>query len=307
MNKEISNRKLPESKENLKLIHTKQKLKEYIKKPGSLIMLILIMLAALITVASMVYLVVYILINGIPYINGDLFAWEYNSKNVSMTPAIINTLIVVALTLVVAVPVGIAAAIYLVEYAKRGSKLVKVIRLTTETLAGIPSIVFGLFGFLALVIAFKWGYSMIAGVLTLAMMVLPTIIRTTEEALLAVPDMYREGSFGLGAGKIRTIFKIVLPAAVPGILSGVILSIGRIVGESAALIFTAGSVAAVPNGLFSSTRTLAVHMYCLLSEGLYTNQAYATAVILLGIVLLINFLSGLLAKRVSAKDVNEEQ
>ncbi len=307
MNKEISNRKLPESKENLKLIHTKQKLKEYIKKPGSLIMLILIMLAALITVASMVYLVVYILINGIPYINGDLFAWEYNSKNVSMTPAIINTLIVVALTLVVAVPVGIAAAIYLVEYAKRGSKLVKVIRLTTETLAGIPSIVFGLFGFLAFVIAFKWGYSMIAGVLTLAMMVLPTIIRTTEEALLAVPDMYREGSFGLGAGKIRTIFKIVLPAAVPGILSGVILSIGRIVGESAALIFTAGSVAAVPNGLFSSTRTLAVHMYCLLSEGLYTNQAYATAVILLGIVLLINFLSGLLAKRVSAKDVNEEQ
>lgn len=307
MNKEISNRKLPESKENLKLIHAKQKLKEYKKKPGSLIMLILIMLAALITVASMVYLVVYILINGIPYINGDLFAWEYNSKNVSMTPAIINTLIVVALTLVVAVPVGIAAAIYLVEYAKRGSKLVKVIRLTTETLAGIPSIVFGLFGFLALVIAFKWGYSMIAGVLTLAMMVLPTIIRTTEEALLAVPDMYREGSFGLGAGKIRTIFKIVLPAAVPGILSGVILSIGRIVGESAALIFTAGSVAAVPNGLFSSTRTLAVHMYCLLSEGLYTNQAYATAVILLGIVLLINFLSGLLAKRVSAKDVNEEQ
>lgn len=307
MNKEISNRKLPESKENLKLIHAKQKLKEYIKKPGSLIMLILIMLAALITVASMVYLVVYILINGIPYINGDLFAWEYNSKNVSMTPAIINTLIVVALTLVVAVPVGIAAAIYLVEYAKRGSKLVKVIRLTTETLAGIPSIVFGLFGFLAFVIAFKWGYSMIAGVLTLAMMVLPTIIRTTEEALLAVPDMYREGSFGLGAGKIRTIFKIVLPAAVPGILSGVILSIGRIVGESAALIFTAGSVAAVPNGLFSSTRTLAVHMYCLLSEGLYTNQAYATAVILLGIVLLINFLSGLLAKRVSAKEVNEEQ
>lgn len=274
------------------------KVKEYLKKPGSLIMLILIILAAALTVAMMAYLVIYILINGIPYINADLFAWKYDSTNVSMTPAIINTIIMVALTLIMAVPVGIAAAIYLVEYAKRGSKLVKMIRITTETLAGIPSIVFGLFGFLAFVLAFHWGYSMIAGVLTLTFMVLPTIIRTTEEALIAVPDSYREGSFGLGAGKIRTIFVIILPAAVPGILSGVILAIGRIVGESAALIFTAGSVAAVPTGLLDSTRTLAVHMYCLLSEGLYTNQAYATAVILLIVVLIINALSGMLAKKV---------
>ena len=261
-------------------------------------MLILIILAAALTVAMMAYLVIYILINGIPYINADLFAWKYDSTNVSMTPAIINTIIMVALTLIMAVPVGIAAAIYLVEYAKRGSKLVKMIRITTETLAGIPSIVFGLFGFLAFVLAFHWGYSMIAGVLTLTFMVLPTIMRTTEEALIAVPDSYREGSFGLGAGKIRTIFVIILPAAVPGILSGVILAIGRIVGESAALIFTAGSVAAVPTGLLDSTRTLAVHMYCLLSEGLYTNQAYATAVILLIVVLIINALSGMLAKKV---------
>lgn len=274
------------------------KVKEYLKKPGSLIMLILIILAAALTVAMMAYLVIYILINGIPYINADLFAWKYDSTNVSMTPAIINTIIMVALTLIMAVPVGIAAAIYLVEYAKRGSKLVKMIRITTETLAGIPSIVFGLFGFLAFVLAFHWGYSMIAGVLTLTFMVLPTIMRTTEEALIAVPDSYREGSFGLGAGKIRTIFVIILPAAVPGILSGVILAIGRIVGESAALIFTAGSVAAVPTGLLDSTRTLAVHMYCLLSEGLYTNQAYATAVILLIVVLIINALSGMLAKKV---------
>ena len=224
----------------------KSKLKEYVKRPGSLVMFILIMLATLITVASMAYLVIYILINGIPYITLDLFAWKYTSENVSMLPALINTIIIVVFTLLLAVPIGIAAAVYLVEYSKRGSKLVKVIRVTTETLAGIPSIVFGLFGFLAFVLAFKWGYSLIAGVLTLAMMVLPTIIRTTEEALIAVPDMYREGSFGLGAGKLRTIFVIVIPAAVPGILSGVILAIGRIVGESAALIFTAGSVASVP-------------------------------------------------------------
>lgn len=276
----------------------KQKVKEYLRKPGSLIMFLLVILGALITISSMIYLVVYILINGIPFINADLFAWEYNSENVSMTPAIINTVIVVALTLLLAVPVGIAAAIYLVEYAKRDSKLVKVIRVTTETLAGIPSIVFGLFGFLAFVIALNWKYSLIAGVLTLVMMVLPTIIRTTEEALLAVPDMYREGSFGLGAGKLRTIFVIVLPSAVPGILAGVILAIGRIVGESAALIFTAGTYAAVPESLMSSTRTLAVHMYCLLSEGLYMNQAYATAVILLGIVLIINWLSGMAAKKI---------
>ena len=273
--------------------------REKLRKSKSYIMKALVYLATAITLVPMLYLIIYILINGIPYINGDLFAWKYNSQNVSMTPAIINTIIVVALTLVIAVPVGIAAAIYLVEYAKRGSKLVKVIRVTTETLAGIPSIVFGLFGFLSFVIAFKWGYSMLAGILTLAMMVLPTIIRTTEESLIAVPDLFREGSYGLGAGKLRTIFLIVLPSAVPGILSGVILAIGRIVGESAALIFTAGSMAAVPDSLFASTRTLAVHMYCLLSEGLYINQAYATAVILLLIILIINGLSQSAAKKVS--------
>ena len=273
--------------------------REKLRKSKSYIMKALVYLATAITLVSMLYLIIYILINGIPYINGDLFAWKYNSQNVSMTPAIINTIIVVALTLVIAVPVGIAAAIYLVEYAKRGSKLVKVIRVTTETLAGIPSIVFGLFGFLSFVIAFKWGYSMLAGILTLAMIVLPTIIRTTEESLIAVPDLFREGSYGLGAGKLRTIFLIVLPSAVPGILSGVILAIGRIVGESAALIFTAGSMAAVPDSLFASTRTLAVHMYCLLSEGLYINQAYATAVILLLIILIINGLSQSAAKKVS--------
>lgn len=284
------------------MMNRKEKFNEICRKAESYIIKAFIGLATVITVGMMAFLVLYILFKGVPHITPDLFAWEYNSKNVSMTPAIINTLIIVVFTLILAVPIGIAAAIYLVEYAKRGSKIVKVIRVTTETLSGIPSIVFGLFGFLAFVLTFGWGYSMIAGVLTLTLMVLPTIVRTTEEALLSVPDSYREGSFGLGAGKLRTIFVIVLPAAVPGILSGVILAIGRIVGESAALIFTAGSFAAVPKSIFSSTRTLAVHMYCLLSEGLYTNQAYATAVILLIIVVIINAASGMVAKKIGKEN-----
>lgn len=146
--------------------------------------------------------------------------------------------------------------------------------------------------------AFKWGYTFIGGVLTLAIMVLPTIMRTTEEALKSVPDSFREGSFGLGAGKLRTVFRIVLPSAIPGIFSGVVLSTGRIVGETAALIFTAGTKAAVPSDIFSSTRTLAVHMYSLLTEGLYIEQAYATAVIILVMVIVINAVSSKLAKTI---------
>lgn len=218
-----------------------------------------------------------------------------------MMPAIINTLSITAVALLIAVPFGIFSAIYLVEYAKRGSKLVELIRLTTETLSGIPSIVYGLFGYLMFVIALDWSYSLLAGTLTLAIMILPLIMRTTEEALKAVPDSFREGSFGLGAGKLRTVFRIVLPSAVPGILSGVILGIGRIVGETAALIYTAGTVTGVADGLFSSGRTLSVHMYALLSEGLYTDQAYATAVILLVVVIIINGISGLIAKKVTKK------
>lgn len=261
--------------------------------------MLLICLAALITVAAIVFIIIYILQKGIPNLTPELFSLDYNSKNQSMLPSIINTVYITFLTLVFAVPIGIFSAIYLVEYAKRGSRLVKVIRITTETLAGIPSIVFGLFGFLAFVLALGWGYSMIAGVLTLTMMVLPTIIRTTEEALLAVPDSYREGSFGLGAGKLRTIFKIILPAAVPGILSGVILAIGRIVGETAALIYTSGTVAEMSTSLMDSARTLSVHLYCLLSEGLFTNQAYATAVVLLVLVVGINALSNFIAKKLA--------
>ena len=161
-----------------------------------------------------------------------------------------------------AIPFGVGSAIYLVEYAKKGNKLVKVVRVTAETLTGIPSIVYGLFGMLFFVTALHWRFSILAGACTLAIMVLPVILRTTEEALMAVPDSFREGSFGLGAGKLRTIFKIILPSAVPGILSGVILSVGRIVGETAALMYTAGTVAAIPDSLFSSGRTLPYTCMC---------------------------------------------
>lgn len=215
-----------------------------------------------------------------------------------MFPAIINTIFMIMLSLLVAGPLGIFAAVYLVEYAKKGNKLVSVVRVTAETLTGIPSIVYGLFGMLFFVTTLRWGYSMLAGAFTLAIMVLPVIMRTTEEALLTVPDTYREASFGLGAGKLRTIFVVILPSAVPGIFSGVILSIGRIVGETAALMYTAGTVAELPDSVMSSTRTLSVHMYSLASEGLYVNQAYATAVVLLVIVLAINWLSGKIARKI---------
>lgn len=275
------------------------KMRSYAKHPGSLLLLLLVILAAVITVVTLLYLVGYILISGVPYLKPSLFSIEYNSENVSMLPAIINTVEMVAIALVLSVPFGVGAAIYLVEYAKKGNKLVEVVRLTAETLTGIPSIIYGLFGMLFFNIALHWRYSMMSGAATLAIMVLPTIMRTTEEALLCVPDSFREGSFGLGAGKLRTIFRIVLPAAIPGILSGIILSIGRIVGETAALIYTAGTVTGVA-GLMDSGRTLAIHMYVLSNEGLHKNEANATAVVLLFVVLLINGLSSLVAKRFEA-------
>ena len=250
------------------------------------------------TMAVFLSIVGYILIKGVGHLSPELFAWEYNSENVSLMPALINTLLMTALSLIVAVPLGIGAAIYLTEYARRGNKLVKLVRVTAETLSGIPSIIYGLFGSLFFVIALKMGLSLLSGALTLSIMVLPLIMRSTEEALLAVPDSYREGSFGLGAGRLRTTFKVVLPSAIPGILAGVILAIGRIVGETAALIYTAGTVPKVATGLFDSTRTLSVHMYAISQEGLYINQSYATAVVLLVIVIGINALSAWVAKKI---------
>lgn len=263
--------------------------------------MLLVMLSVCLTVFVLAYLLIYILVNGIPYLNRDLFSWTYTSDNVSVVSAMINTVLMAAIALLFAVPFGVFSAVYLVEYAKKGNKLVKVVKVTAETLTGIPSVVYGLFGMLFFVSALKWKFSLLAGACTLSIMVLPVILRTTQEALLAVPKSYREGSFGLGAGKLRTVFHIVLPSAIPGILSGIILATGRIVGETAALIYTAGTIAQLPKNLFSSTRTLAVHMYLLANEGLHVNQAYATAVVLLIVVIFMNALSSLVAGKIAKK------
>lgn len=262
----------------------------------SLFLRILVYIAISVVVCIFLLLVGYILIKGIPFLNLDSFAWEYNSKNVSMMPAIINTILIVFSSLIIAVPIGIFGAIYLVEYAKKSNKLISFIELMSETLSGIPSIVFGLFGYLIFVVFLGFGYSFLSGTLTLSIMILPLIIKTTQEALKSVPLSYREGSLALGAGKLRTIFSIILPSATSGILSGIILSIGRIVGESAALIYTAGTLAQVFQGFFDSGRSLSVHMYALLSEGLYINEAYGAACVLLCVVILLNLTSYLVVK-----------
>lgn len=273
------------------------RLKAFKGHPISLIVFIFVILAAAATVGVLGYIILFVLIRGIPTITPELFALEYTKDNASLMPALINTVTMTGLSLLIAVPVGIFAAIYLVEYAKRGNKLVAVVGVTAETLSGIPSIVYGLFGFLFFVTTLGWKYSMLAGACTMAMMILPLIMRTTEEALKAVPDSFREGSFGLGAGRLRTVFKIVIPAAVPGILAGIILAIGRVVGETAALIYTAGSVAQIPPTVMDSGRTLAVHMYNLYNEGMNIDKMYGTAVVLLLLVILINTLSGIVAKK----------
>ena len=269
------------------------------RDPFSLLLRALVWLAAGITAAVFIMLVGYILIKGLPHLTPELFAWKYTSDNCSMTPALISTLAMTALALAIAAPLGIFSAIYLAEYAPRHSRLVKAVRMTSETLSGIPSIVYGLFGSLFFLSRLGWGYSLLSCACTLAIMILPLIMRTTEEALLAVDPMYREGSFGLGAGRLRTVFRVVLPSAVPGILAGIILAIGRIVGETAALMYTAGTMANVPSSLFTSVRTLSVHMYVLSGEGLHVEQAYATATVLLIVVACINALSSRIAKRLA--------
>lgn len=250
-----------------------------------------IKLSAILTFGALFFIIGYILFKGIPHLQLSLFQIEYTSENVSLFPAIITTIMIIALTLVIATPIGVFTGFYLIEYAKKGSKLVEIIRITTETLSGIPSIVYGLFGMLFFVIRLGFQYSLLAGTLTATIMVLPLVIRTTEEALLSVNDSLREASFGLGAGKLRTILKIVLPVAMPGILSGIILSIGRIIGETAALMYTLGTASKIPDGLFSSGRTLSLHMYLLSTEGFHVNESYATGVILLITILIINGLS----------------
>lgn len=276
-----------------------EKLKTYKSHPLSFLFLIITILAVSITVVLFIFIVGYVIIKGVPYLKPSLFSLHYTTENVSMLPAIITTLEMVGISLLISAPLGVFCAIYLVEYAKRGNKLVKIIRVTTETLSGIPSIVYGLFGMLFFVTTLKWGYSILAGSFTLAIMVLPVIIRSTEEALKSVDDSYREGSFGLGAGRLRTVFTIVLPSAGNGILAGIILAIGRIIGETAALIYTAGTVAKIPEDVFQSGRTLAIHMYSLSKEGLHMNEASATAVVLLITVCALNALASFIAKKLT--------
>lgn len=287
-------------------VNLKKRWRAYRRDPQSLFLFLMVCAAAFLTMLSLLFIIVYVLVKGMPNITPDLFRIRYTTENVSLLPALVNTLFITALSLLFAVPSGIGAAIYLTEYARRGNRLISVIGITAETLSGIPSIVYGLFGSLFFVKYLGLGLSLLSGALTLSIMILPLIMRTTEEALRSVPDSYREGSFGLGAGKLRTVFSIVLPCAVPGILSGVILGIGRIVGESAALIFTAGTVAEIADSVFSSARTLSVHMYSLSGEGLYIGQTYATAVVLLAVVVLINGLSGLVAKKIGKQHSGRE-
>lgn len=267
-----------------------------------------IYVGALFTTLVLLGIVGFILVNGIPHLTPALFEWSYTSENVSLMPALISTLYMALLALLIAVPIGVSSAIYLVEYAKPGSRFVRVVRVTTETLQGIPSIIYGLFGMLFFTTVLGWGLSLLSGTCTLAIMVLPVIMRTAEEALIAVPASYRAGGFALGAGYLRTIFRCVLPSALPGIVGGVLLALGRCVGEVAALLFTAGTIAQIPDfggqgifALFDSCRTLAVHMYVLASEGLHIDETYATAVVLLVLVTLLNVIANVAEKRLRVK------
>lgn len=265
--------------------------------------------SAIFAITLVVYIIGYVLINGVPqiiseiskYFSGEpsLFNTKYSSENASIISPIINTLMMIACSLSISSILGISTAIYLVEYAKSDSKIIGVIRVTAETLSGIPSIIYGLFGMLFFVKFLGFGYSLKSGIFTVSIMILPLIIRATEEALKSVPKSFREASFGLGAGKLRTITTIILPSASGGILAGIILAIGRIVGETAALMYTAGTATNLATNINTSGRTLSVHMYMLTSEGLHVPQAYATAAILLFVVLLINQLSNLLAKQIT--------
>lgn len=256
--------------------------------------------STLVTVSILLLILGYILINGIPHISWRFLTEPYfeSTDQKGILPMIINTLYLIVLTLLIATPVGLGTAIYLTQYARQG-RLVRIIRFATETLAGIPSILYGLFGFALFVSFFRFSYSILAGALTLAIMVMPTMIRTTEESLRSVPQQYKEGALALGAGKLRVIIGIILPAAMPGILTAVILSMGRIVGESAALLFTSGLVTNMPDGLFShilsSGRTLTLHLYQLAMRGESLEQTFATGAVLLVIVFVLNRLAQALA------------
>lgn len=275
------------------LFHTKKKKRNFLKP--------IVNISAFACFSIFLFIIGYILMRGIPNLTYELFEWKYTSTNVSMMPAIITTLYVVFLSIIIAAPIGIFTAIYLVEYLDTNSKFTKIIRLTSDTLSGIPSIIYGLFGMLFFVHFLGLSNSVISGVLTCVIMILPVMIRSSEEALMSVKDIYRYGSVALGAGKVATVFKVVLPMAFPGIISGIILSIGRVVGESAALIYTLGTSSKLPETIFNSGRTLSVHMYMLSGEGRFIEQAFATAVMLVLLVIFLNTVSELVVRKFLTK------
>lgn len=264
----------------------------------SIILFFTIRLGIILVVLAFLTIFSFIFIRGFHYITPSLFAWEYNSENVSMMPAIINTLFLIVCALCFSIPIAIFGAVFLNEYPHKNNYFIASITLATETLAGIPSIVYGLFGYLAFVLYFQMGLSFLSGALTLSIMILPLIFKTAQESLKAVDKSLREASFALGAGKLRTIFAVVLPASASGILAGVILGIGKIVGESAALLYTAGNIAKIA-GLFDSGRTLSVHMYEISREGLHINEAYSTAMVLILIVLVINITAHYISNKIT--------
>lgn len=255
-----------------------------------------------IAVAFLALILIYVISRGVPHINWEFLSTVYKPglDLTGIREIIIGTLAMIGLTLVIAVPVGVLAAIYMAEYARKG-KVLTVIRFCVESLAGIPSILYGLFGYTFFVIQCAFGFSLLSSALTLAIMVLPVIIRSTEEALFTVPDSYREGSLALGASKLTTLFRVILPSAIPGILSAIILSMGRVMGETAAVYYTAGTMAKAPSSVMSSTRSLAVHLYLLVKEGLDTGEAFATATILIVIIVGLNALANFIAKRLSRR------
>ncbi len=247
--------------------------------------------ALVISMIALVAIIAYVLINGMGKLSVELLFGDYKDAP-SIFPAFIGTLQLVGIAAMIAVPIGVASAVFLVEYTNNKGKFVKVVQVATETLAGIPSIVYGLFGYLIFVVAFGWGYSMIGGGITLAIMILPTVVRSTQESLLSVQGGLREGAYALGASKVRTIFKIVLPSAAGGIVTAIILAIGRVVSESAVLILTIGMVVnKIPEALMAPGTSLALDIYYFASHG-YPDEAAATAVVLLVLVILLNLLAG---------------
>ncbi|GAA0085456.1 phosphate ABC transporter permease PstA [Clostridium sp. MB05] len=269
-----------------------RKLKENILKG-------LLWISAGLTVGILICILGFIFIKGYKHISIDFLTKNYSaSGNGGILPMIVATLYTVFISIIVATPIGVLAAIHLTEYAKQG-KMVKLIRFATESLSGIPSIVYGLFGSIFFVVTLKFGYSLLAGSLTVSIIILPVIIRTTEEALKAVPSSYKEASLGLGATRFQTLYKVVVPSAIPGILVGVILSVGRVVGESAAILLTAGTVAKMPKGIMSSARTLTVQSYLVTQEAGDIEQAAAVGIVLIVIILVLNISAKLITKKFS--------